>query len=881
MLKLNYLKLSRFISVIALITLIPAFSLFAQNGTVKGNVSDTKGVAIPYANVVLMGTTMGAATGIDGSYIISDVPAGNYVLKFSAVGFKTAQINVTVKTGETTIQNSALENDILDLNEVIVTGVQNPKSKLQSSVAITTINSKGIEQKAPLSTADLIKAIPGFYVESSGGEVGNNVFPRGIPQEGAYQYVQLQEDGLPVFEDGELQFSNADVYERVDETVDRVESVRGGSGSIYATNAPGGIINFISKTGGASFAGTGKLTMSDYRTLRTDLDFGGPITEKLRYNIGGFYRYDEGIRSTGYPANLGGQVKANLTYLLDKGYVRAYYKKLDDRNLFYLPIPLQNPSDPQGINGFDPNFGTFASVNASVLNVPQPNGKNWVRNLENGIHPNLDAVGGEAFIDLGNGFNFKDSFRNTSIDLNYDAIFPGAPPMNAIDYAASVGIANPVYSYVDNGQVISNPGSMNGNGLVAQVGFWSILKQMNDFTNNLQFTYANEKNSIQAGYYFSSWRSHQYWNWSNILLEIKDQARLLNLANGNLTPGSNNYYYTDNGVTQISFLTRESEIRGRVNAFYINDELKATDKVTIDAGLRYDVNRYTGYNASTKNVDLGNPTTQADNSVSEVVGPYTYWSYDVKELSASGGINYAFDENMASYIRISRGVRSPDEASFFDNATNLSVLKPTDIKQFELGYKYQSSMIGIFANAFYMNMKNISYQDVLANGQQENKFADAKNIGLELETIFKYENFSVDMTGTFQNPTYSNFSGMNAGGNTFNYNDNQVRRIPKLFFNITPGYEFIPGLEAHVRYSYFGKKYSDDANLFELPSYSVIDAGASYTVNNITFAADGTNLSNTIGLTEGNPRSTLAPGQFFMARPILGRAFRFSVKVDF
>jgi hypothetical protein len=78
MLKLNYLKLSRFIYVIALITLIPAFSLFAQNGTVKGNVSDTKGVAIPYANVVLMGTTMGAAADVNGNYVISNVPAGSY-----------------------------------------------------------------------------------------------------------------------------------------------------------------------------------------------------------------------------------------------------------------------------------------------------------------------------------------------------------------------------------------------------------------------------------------------------------------------------------------------------------------------------------------------------------------------------------------------------------------------------------------------------------------------------------------------------------------------------------------------------------------------------------------------------------------------------------
>ena len=870
----------QYLFLVAAILLGFSASILAQ-GTVRGKITDKQNKPVAYANVLLVGTTIGAAADAKGIYIIEDVKAGTYKLKVSSVGYKNQEFDITVTNGQTTKQNVTLENDILDLNAVVVTGVQNPKTKLQSSVAITTIEAKGIEQKAPLSTADLIKAIPGFYVESSGGDVGNNVFPRGIPSEGSYQYVQLQEDGLPVFEDGELQFANADNFTRVDQTVERVESVRGGSGSIYATNAPGGIINFISRTGGPEFKGIGKLTFSDYNTLRADLDFGGPISDKLRYNIGGFYRFDDGIRPAGYPANYGGQLKMNMTYMLGNGYVRAYYKKLDDRNIFYLPIPLKNPSDPEGINGFDPNFGTFASVNASKLNVPQPNGKNWVRNLEDGIHPVVDAVGGEASIDLGQGFSFKNSLRATMIDLNYDALFPGAPPTNAMDYAASVGITNPIYSYADDGMVISNPNDLNGNGLVAQVGFWTILKQMNDFSNNLQFTFNSERNSLQAGYYFAAWKSHQYWNWSNILLEIKDQARMLNLANGNLQPTNPNYSYTYNGVTDISFLTRESEIRGRINAFYINDEFTATDKITIDAGIRYDLDKYTGYNANNATADLGITTTQADNNVSMVVGPYLYWTYDVKKLSASGGVNYAFNDNVASYVRVSHGFRSPDEATLYDNAPAFSGIKSTEINQYELGFKYSSPILGIFANAFYMNLANISYQDVLANGQQENKFADADNIGLELEAILKVSNFTADLTGTVQNPKYKNFAGTNADGTTFNYTDNQVRRIPNYFFTFTPGYEFILGLEAHVAFSYFGKKYSDTGNLNQLPGYSVINAGASYQIDMITFFVDGSNLANTIGLTEGNPRLDAPSGEFFMARPILGRAFRFAVKVDF
>ena len=172
--------------------------------------------------------------------------------------------------------------------------------------------------------------------------------------------------------------------------------------------------------------------------------------------MGGFYRTDKGVRSTGYPTNFGGQIKGNLTYFLDNGYVRASYRKLDDRNTFYLPIPLQNPDDPEGIEGFDPNFGTFASVNYSKIKVPQPEGGFWERNLEDGIHPNLDAIGGELFFDLGHGFTAKNSIRFTNIDLEYTAIFTYGPPVNADSFAVNrLGWMNPIYSYADDGTDIS------------------------------------------------------------------------------------------------------------------------------------------------------------------------------------------------------------------------------------------------------------------------------------------------------------------------------------------------------------------------------------------------------------------------------------------
>ena len=89
---------------------------------------------------------------------------------------------------------------------------------------------------------------------------------------------------MPVFEDGALQFANIDNFQRTDATVKRLEAVKGGTASIYASGAPGGIINFISNTGQNEFKGTTKLTVGDYGLLEQILILEGAIVQdKLFY----------------------------------------------------------------------------------------------------------------------------------------------------------------------------------------------------------------------------------------------------------------------------------------------------------------------------------------------------------------------------------------------------------------------------------------------------------------------------------------------------------------------------------------------------------------------------------------------------------------------
>ncbi|MGG5211010.1 TonB-dependent receptor [Chryseobacterium sp. MIQD13] len=791
------------------------------------------------------------------------------------------------------------------IDQIVITGNSGPKKKIESSTAISTFTAKEIQKQNPISAAALLQRVPGFAVETSGGEVGNNLFARGIPSAGAYEFVQVQEDGLPVFEDGALQFANADNFFRVDNTVSRLEALRGGSGSIYANNSPGGLINFISKEGSNDFKGTAKLETSTYGLMRTDMNVGGALVQdKLFFNVGGFYRTDSGIRKTGFRANNGGQIRMNLKYVFDKGYAKIYYKKLDDRNTFYLPIPLlQDGNDLKEFPGFDANYGTYSYRAVSQLNIPQAGGGFFKRDLENGIHPKVDVVGAEFKYDLGNNFSVLNKTRYTNINMEYTGMFPAGAPKLASDFATKpvkdggLAMSDYQYSQVGSGAIV-NPQ------YVQKLGFWAIDKQMNNFVNDLQFNYKFDKGNVTAGFYKSNWKSHQYWNWSNILTTASDRPQLLNLVNPSMDPTDIGYSKTYNGVTDMSFLIRDSQIQGSLNDLYLNLDYNITDALSFNGGIRYSRDFYKGYGVNTTTGNLNNSglttdgthgfeTTTADDNMAVLGNKYTYWNYDVDKVSYTLAANYKINRENAVYARFSHGFRSPNEEAYYNNMADLSAIKPVGTNQLEVGYKYYSRTFDIGIIPFYSTLKNLSFTDVFSDGTSENKFANTTNFGVEIEGYTRLFNNILEVTfnGTIQNPKYKDFAVtqvIEVNGIKTNvivdYSDNTVRRMPKFYFNISPAVNITKQWRAYVSMNYYGKRFQNEGNTDDniLPSFTEVGAGMSYQLGKIRFAVDGTNIFNTIGITEGDPRSqTTAGTNIRMARPIMGAAARASITLDF
>ncbi|TPG20016.1 hypothetical protein EAH87_09390 [Sphingomonas koreensis] len=334
------------------------------------------------------------------------------------------------------------DTDSQHLKDIVVTGVVDKSRKIDTTFTINTLTQAQIQQLAPISTADLLNNIPGFFAEgSTAGERSNNVTVRGLPSSG-YRYAPQLVDGMPVFQDSDVPFANSDVFFSADLMTDRVEAIKGGPGGILYSNGLGGVVNFITKTGGDKFAGGYKLEVADYGFLRNDLYVSGPINDKLHYAIGGFLRSSNGLRDTGYMADKGGQLRGNLTYKSDDGTtnVALYGTYLNDRSAVYNNLPIEVPGfsspgtaqdpiyihsntvTPIGINFQD---GTLLSPSNRYVTQINDQGKVTTADLADGIHPKFTTLAGKFSKEFGAGWriDFKANFVKGSSGFN--ALFAG------------------------------------------------------------------------------------------------------------------------------------------------------------------------------------------------------------------------------------------------------------------------------------------------------------------------------------------------------------------------------------------------------------------------------------------------------------------------
>ncbi|WP_031426765.1 SusC/RagA family TonB-linked outer membrane protein [Flavimarina sp. Hel_I_48] len=273
-------KLRSNLKSILLLNLILFFThqTFAQEATISGSVNTTEGEPIPFANILIKGTTQGTTADMDGNYNIT-ARTGDFIV-FSSIGYKSLEIAIE---NQTTI-NAELQEDVSALDEVVVVGYGTLDKKEVTS-SITHVDG---DELLTVSSNNPIMAlqgkVPGLTIDNSSAADPNSnpsIQLRGVSSRNAGLGPLIVINGFP---GGSLQGINQNDIKSID-------ILKGGAASaIYGTRGSNGVIIITTKTG------TGKpsaqyshyvsldflsdntlrpLTASQYLENERGIDFGG------------------------------------------------------------------------------------------------------------------------------------------------------------------------------------------------------------------------------------------------------------------------------------------------------------------------------------------------------------------------------------------------------------------------------------------------------------------------------------------------------------------------------------------------------------------------------------------------------------------------------
>jgi outer membrane receptor protein involved in Fe transport len=807
-------------------------------------------------------------------------------------------------TGAAFAQDEDTQTDAIGLDTIVVTAVAGSGStKFQSSVSVSDLSPEEIQNFAPRSTAEIFRNIPGIRSESSGGENNANIQVRGIPvTTGGAKFVQLQEDGLPVLSFGDITFGNADNFLRADTTIRRIEAIRGGSASTFASNAPGAVINFISKTGETEGGSIGVTRGLDYDTTRVDFEFGGPINDDWLFHIGGFYRVGEGARDAGYNAENGGQIKANITRLFENGYARVYFKHLNDRTIPYLPAPVSIVNGKaKPIPGFDFRKETLSSPFLLSNTRVDSNGTLGFTDIKDGVRAISTSVGGEFEFDLADGWTISNKTRYADNSGGFAGSFT-AGILDATGVAASNGGDGLVYFNGPNaGQAITNPSALNGNGLIIDNLLFDVkVNDLSQFVNDFKLTKSFDTGGgnldISAGYYKSIQQVETEWSFNFFLQEaLGENAALISVVDSTAPAGQQTL--TVGGVRAFGIFDPFFDLSFDRDAVY-GAMVWSNDVVTFDGSLRYEDMSGTG--VSNLGAPMGSPlggfvSTNIDVNSDGFVSPaetgigvvdrnnlFTV-DYNVNFVSYSFGTNYMVSDNLALFARYSRGgVANGDRLVLGGSGFNAAGGLIDDgigidiVKQAEAGVKYRSrddvvpGNLSVFLTGFYADVEESNFE--VTSGLAIDRTSEA--YGVELETAYYNGGFSLvgGLTWTDAEITADNIAPANVG--------NTPRRQADITYQITPSYS-VGGHSIGANIVGTTSSFAQDNNDLELPGFAQINLFLNVELTEgLVASVNVNNVNNAFGLTESEEGSLPANG-IIRARPINGRTTSVSLRYAF
>jgi outer membrane receptor protein involved in Fe transport len=810
-----------------------------------------------------------------------------------------------------------------NLQEVVVTATATSVKKLDASYNVVTADNELIKESNPLSSADILKIAPGIWPEASGGQTGANIEVAGYPSGGDSPFFTNMIQGMPLYGAPNLAYMDSSSLFRLDNTIERVEVVQGGPSVVFGPGQFGGSANYILKTGKNSPRGEVGATYGTEGSWRGDAYDGFEIADGWYGSVGGYYEKSQGVRNSQFPALDGGQFTATLEHDISGGTVVAWARVLNEKDEYITPIPLiQNANGSySAYPGFDPLTGTFNGYANQNLTLANPNGGFLNANLADGRGSRLNYFGVNYDQRIG-GLTLHNGFLIDGGGLDTNGWFSGPSPRPLSMYLYGCNMPEPA-GWCNGSKPVDGNNLNGGKGYdpatyaiqalyagsgtpvplsanVIQMSYHYIQKSLQSITDEFRASYdVFDGNTLTGGVYVALYTDNDNWIADNALMTATSNAQMITLSyvqnNQTYNLSSPQGIINDNGT----YTTPGRHGDGRNIAPYFSDSWKLGPWL-LDFGARIEHIDLHQRTCQTTKQQLGTAYDLYDNAVPICNGTYDYEHYARTMPTYTAGLNYTVSNNMSAYVRINNGVHF---LSFDDISNTAHNTPPTfhpieTAHNYEIGYKFQARYLYLDLNAWHRTFDGIFYQETNLSGVTipggYGTYGSTAN-GFDIDGyIGPFAGLTLRFVGDYMDGHYTNnhsclaFVDLNGNAQCVFINGSPLQRQPKIQFRLTPSYSVVVpwgDVSAWLTFEHAGQRYNDTYGQQPLGSYNMLSGGILTDVgDHWQMRVQGTNLTNTIALTEGNAREfgrALGVGNVFLARPYEGREVNLTATYKF
>ncbi len=871
-------------------------TIFAQ-GTITGTVMDSEmDGPLPGANVMVVGTQQGAMTDFDGNFSL-DVEDAKGSLRISFVGYETKTVKFNVSNGQTQdLGQIVLSADANALAEVVITGVVDLAKDRQTPVAVSTIRSTEIQEKlGNQEFPEILNTTPSIYATKQGGGFGDSrITIRGFDTQNSAVMI----NGIPVndMENGQVYWSN---WAGLSDVASAVQVQRGLGSSKLAVSSVGGTINVVTRSAQMSEGGFVKAsvgndsylkTVASYNTGLNDNGWSGSFLLSRTSGDG----YVNGTEFEGYNYFIGVGYQANEDH--EFNFMLTGAPQQHNQRSFFTPLSsyLKYGKDGEPNEKYNPDFGyrngeefTFSGnfYHKPVASLSWEWDINSLSKLSTTAYASYGRGGSIGSIGRING---NQSFALPLTEdglLPIDDIFAWNSGQSVPSFATREGQPTQRESFSGEGpfqgqfvnQGNGDRSAENGISQRSSVNSHNWFGLITNFETEL-----TDKITLDLGADLRSYKGYHY-------------RRLVDLM------GADTYLATDDRNNPTRFLneTYAPTIGNTLNVFKSIDDEEKIDYYNIGYVRWAGVFGQLEYAGEQISAFVQGSLSNQGFAREELFGVTPAQKTDYENIlggNIKGGMNFNIDEKHNVFGNIGYYSKQPLFDAVYINFGNNLNPNLTNEKVFglELGYGFRSQYFNANVNLYRTSWADRFESDnATFNRDTPQEIRGTANL---LGVTQVHSGFEFDFYGRIGNKL--KWNGMLSVGNWeykddvvasyLDENQDPIAGVPDAVLSLDGvkvgnaaqltasaglDYQIIDNLSVDATYRYADNLYADfdatdalnepDFQVFELPSFGLLDLGASYGfdlgANRLNLRVNVNNVTDNIYISESNTNRLAGP----------------------